>query len=111
MRVGFGFVAIAIIALPAITENALAQDVMRGRDLMTSEERQQARSEMFNAKTQEERDAVRTRHQEEMQSRAAEKGAKLPYESGPSGRGYGPGVGGPPMMQGPMGGGWPGKGQ
>ena len=79
------------------------QDQVYGSQLMTQEERSAYRTQMRNAKTQEEREQIRKEHHEQMKTRAKEKGVTLPDEPpargmgggmGPGGGGMGPGGGG-----------------
>jgi len=73
------------------------QDRLRDRDqvygyqLMTPSERSEYRWQMRTLRTQQERDALRTKHHEQMQKRAAERGVTLPDMPG---QGMGPGQGG-----------------
>lgn len=82
-------VLVAGLALPAVGE------VVRGRDLMTPEEWQTHRTEMLNAETPAERQAVAEKMQQVLQARAAEKGDILASETTrPMMRfGHGPGFG------------------
>lgn len=70
----------------------------RGHPLLTPEERAAHREAMLNAKTPEERQALRDQQHKRMQERAAAQGITLPDEPGPHGRGWkhggGPGYGG-----------------
>lgn len=77
------------LALPA------AAEIVRGRDLMTPAEWQAHRTEMLNAKTPAERQAIAEKMQQVLQARAAEKGDVLASDTvGPMMRyGRGPGFG------------------
>ena len=67
------------------------RDQIYGSQLMTVSERNAYRSQMRALKTQQERDALRAQHHEQMQKRAAERGVTLP-DTPP--QGAGPGQGG-----------------
>ncbi|SOD50858.1 hypothetical protein SAMN06296416_101343 [Pseudoxanthomonas wuyuanensis] len=75
------------------------QDQVYGYQLMTPEERAAHRNQLRSLKTQQERDAFRMQHHQQMQQRAAERGVKLPDvplgQAGGMGmgRGMGPGAG------------------
>jgi len=72
-----------------------------GSQLMTPQERDAYRAKMRSARTQAERDQIRSEHHTEMQQRAKEKGVTLPDQprgpggAGAGGPGKGPGPGGP----------------
>ncbi len=68
-----------------------------GSQLMTQQERGDYRAKMLNAKTPEEREAVRAEHHKAMVERAKERGVTLPESPPPRGgmgRGAGMGQGG-----------------
>ncbi|WP_454831289.1 hypothetical protein [Pseudoxanthomonas wuyuanensis] len=67
------------------------QDQIYGYQLMTPDERMAHRNAMRSLKTQEQRDAFRMQHHQQMQQRAAERGVKLPDV--PLGQGGGMGMG------------------
>jgi len=67
------------------------QDQVYGFQLMTVAERNAYRSQMRMLKTQQERDAFRVQHHQQMQKRAAERGITLPDTPR---QGRGPGQGG-----------------
>lgn len=73
------------------------QDQMRdqvyGSQLMTDQERNEYRSRMRAAKTDEERQRIRKEHHERMKIRAQEQGVTLPDEPPMRGKGMGPGPG------------------
>jgi len=71
-----------------------------GRDLMTPEEISGQRAKMWSAKTEEERQALRTAHHADMLERAKQKGVKLDPAGCPRG-GMGMGRGGPPPTRPP----------
>lgn len=64
-----------------------------GAQLMTQQELIEHRTKMRNAKTPEEREAVRADHHKAMLERAKEKGVTLPETPPPRGMGRGAGVG------------------
>jgi hypothetical protein len=73
-----------------------------GSQLMTPEERTEYRNKMRDAKTQAERDRIRTEHHSAMQERAKEKGITLPDQPrAKSARGPGAGAGGGMRRGGP----------
>lgn len=86
----------ALVLLPAAYA-ADTKPVVRPYDLFTTEERAQMHEQMQNAKTWEERLAIREQHQQEIQKRADAKGATLAggpmMGRGGYGAGVGPGVG------------------
>jgi hypothetical protein len=66
-----------------------------GWQLMTEQERDQYRTAMHALQTEEERTAMRAKHQKEMRARAKEQGVELSEMHGPGGpRGRGAGAGG-----------------
>lgn len=76
------------------------QERIYGSELMTEKERNEYRERMRSAKTEQEREKIRTEHHNRMLARAKERGVKIPDElpvkgggMGP-GRGMGPGAGG-----------------
>lgn len=76
-----------------------APETIRGRELMTEEERERHRQEMRSKATAEEREQARREKHEEMKKRAREEGVELPDEPLPPGSGGGRGgvgAGGPP---------------
>jgi hypothetical protein len=74
-----------------------------GAQLMTQQELIDHRTKMRNAKTPEEREAIRAEHHKAMLERAKEKGVTLPETPPPRGMGRGAGMGPGPGM-GPGGG-------
>ena len=56
---------------------------VRGRELMTEEERRRHRQEMRSKTTEEERERARREHHEEMKERARERGVELPDDPMP----------------------------
>ena len=69
--------------------------LVRGRQLMTDEERAEHRKKMRAAKTAEEREQIRKEFHEQMKARAKERGITLPDEPPAMGGGMGPGGMGP----------------
>ncbi|QXP83904.1 hypothetical protein [Methylococcus sp. Mc7] len=109
----FTFLVVAALAGAAVMTPVLAgeespareqeqiqqQEQVRGRDLMSPEERAQHREKMRSLKTEEERKAFREEQHKKMQERAKEKGLTLPDQpgQGPPGMGGGrQGRAGPP---------------
>lgn len=82
-----------------------AQETIFGSQLMTAEERAAYRQRILAAKTEEERERIRSEHHARMLERAKEQGVTLPEEPPAGGmhRGMGGGMG--PGMGGGMGGG------
>jgi hypothetical protein len=74
------------------------QEQVYGRELMTEQEREAQQSKMRAAKTNEEREKIRTEQHERMKERAKESGKTLsdkpPVNGGGMGRGRRMGVGG-----------------
>lgn len=90
---------VALMALGSTAVGAADQDRDRlqdrdryGWELMTPQEREQHRDKIRSMKTEQEREAYRQQHHEEMQKRAREKGITLPDQ--PRGQGMGNGMGG-----------------
>jgi hypothetical protein len=69
------------------------QERIYGADLMTAEERATYQNRMRSAKTEQEREAIRREHHEQMQARAKAQGKTLP-DAPPADRGPGKGSGG-----------------
>lgn len=70
------------------------QDQIYGSQLMTPAERDEYRARMRTLQTEEERNAFRLQHHEQMQERARLKGLKLPDQPPMQRLGPGPGPGG-----------------
>ena len=85
------------------------QERIYGSELMTEKERNEYRQRMRSAKTEQEREKIRTEHHNRMLARAKERGVKIPDEPPVKGGGMGPGRGMGPGAGG-MGGGAGGKG-
>ena len=80
-----------------------------GYRMMNDQERNEFRDKMRNAKSADERQALRDEHRKQMEARAKERGVTLPVQRGSrsegKGPGYGPGGGkGPGYGPGPRGG-------
>lgn len=80
------------------------QEQIYGSQLMTPAEREAHWAKLRAMKTEEERNAFRLQHHEQMQERARAKGIQLPdvplmRRSGPGAGGPGPGGGGGPMKK------------
>jgi hypothetical protein len=120
-----GFVAAAAVSLLALGMSASAmaqnqtrdqtrdqtrlQDPIYGSQLMTLPERNEYRTRMRSLKTEQEREAFRLEHHQQMQERARAKGITLPETPPARGMGAGMGAGtGPGPGPGPGGG--PGSG-
>lgn len=73
------------------------QDPIYGSELMTPAEREEHWARLRNMKTEEERNAFRLQHHQQMQERARAKGIQLPDE--PLMRRLGPGGGPGPMKK------------
>jgi len=84
LLVAAGLLFLSASAAPAQED----ETPMMGRHLMTEEERDQYRTAMPALRVQEERDAIRAKHQKEMRARAKEQGVEL--SDGPGRRGRGP---------------------
>jgi hypothetical protein len=83
----------AALLVGGLAVPVLGGDVVRGRDLLTTEEWQAHRTEMLNATTPAERQAVRQKMQDRIGQRAAEQGVTLRHQQGGPMRGFGPGFG------------------
>jgi hypothetical protein len=68
-----------------------AQEQIYGSQLMTAEERNDYRNKMRAAKTQTDKDRIRSEHHAAMQARAKERGVTLPDKPQPKGTGKGAG--------------------
>lgn len=80
------------------------QDRIYGSQMMTPQERQEFRSRMRSANTDQEREQIRAEHHERMKVRAKERGVTIPDEPPARGSGMGPGSGMGGGMMGPGGG-------
>lgn len=102
--IGVAFAAgCAVFVVPARAENpakapAAEPEAVCGRALMTPEEISEQRAKMWNASTEDERQALRAAHHEEMLARAKQRGVKLNPAGCPRG---GMGRGGPPKAPSP----------
>jgi hypothetical protein len=86
------------------------QEPIYGSELMTEKERSEYRERMRSAKTQQEREKIRSEHHDRMLARAKERGVKIPDEPPARGGGTGPGGGMGPGAGGMGPGGGSGKG-
>jgi hypothetical protein len=91
------------------------QEQIYGSQLMTAEERTEYRNKMRAAKTQADKDRIRSEHHTAMQARAKERGVTLPDKpqakgkgAGGAGLGAGKGAGGAGQGKGPGAGSSPG---
>ena len=75
------------------------QDQIYGSQLMTPAERDEYRARFRNLRTEEERNAFRLQHHEQMQERARLKGIQLPDQPPVRRMGPGPGPGAGPMKK------------
>jgi hypothetical protein len=99
----------AAAALFAAEQPAPKSEQIYGYRMMGDQERNGYRDRMRNARSAEERQAIRDEHRSLMEARAKERGVTLPEPRGP-GFGPGPGGGGPGAGMGPRAGKGPGKG-
>ncbi|MCP1335761.1 hypothetical protein [Futiania mangrovi] len=83
LAIGLG--ALALTPMPAAAQQG---DQIYGSQLMTEQERMEYRERMRNARTQEERERIRSEHHMMVQERAKQRGVELPPEP-PAGRGGG----------------------
>ncbi len=83
---------LAVIGATMIAGSAMADETVRGRDLMTPQEQSEMRDAMRNAKTPEEREKIRGEQRAKLEQRAAEQGKTLQHQ-GPGGQRPGPGFG------------------
>lgn len=94
-------IAVAMMAaatLFAADQPAPKSEPIYGYRMMNDQERNEYRDRMRNARSTEERQAVRDEHRKVMEARAKERGVTLPEPRGPrgpgaGGPGYGPGAG------------------
>lgn len=87
-----GMVAAALAASLGLAVPAQAEDeLIYGRELMTEQEMAEHRAKMRSFATEQEREAYRLEHHQQMQERAREQGKVLPDEPGPRGKGMGVG--------------------
>jgi hypothetical protein len=82
-----------VAAPPGAAKGDTAPKTVRGREMMTEEERERHRQEMRSKATAEEREQARREKHDEMQERAREQGVEIPDQPLP--RGSGGGAGGP----------------
>ncbi|HET7596636.1 MAG TPA: hypothetical protein VFK15_06870 [Burkholderiales bacterium] len=88
-------VAVPTVAQQAPGQTATKSEPIYGYQIMTPQERDQYREKMRDARSAEERQAVRDEHHAAMVERAKERGITLPDRptgAGPGGRGLGPGM-------------------
>lgn len=89
--------SLAMMALAATTMLAAvpagAEEVVRGRTLLSPQEQTQHRMEMRNVQTSAERQALREKQQKKIEKRAGEQGVTLQHETDPQGLGQGQGQG------------------
>ncbi|HET7393661.1 MAG TPA: hypothetical protein VFK25_07705 [Candidatus Binatia bacterium] len=69
------------------------QEPIYGSELMTEKERSEYRERMRSAKTQQEREKIRSEHHDRMLARAKERGLTIPDQPPAKGAGTGPGGG------------------
>lgn len=86
------------------------QERIYGSELMTEKERNEYRERMRSAKTQQEREKIRSEHHDRMLARAKERGVTIPDQPPAKGAGTGPGGGMGPGAGGMGPGGGSGKG-
>ena len=86
------------------------QEPIYGSELMTEKERNEYRERMRSAKTQQEREKIRSEHHDRMLARAKERGVTIPDQPPAKGAGTGPGGGMGPGAGGMGTGGGSGKG-
>ena len=86
------------------------QERIYGSELMTEKERNEYRERMRSAKTQQEREKIRSEHHDRMLARAKERGVTIPDQPPAKGAGTGPGGGMGPGAGGMGTGGGSGKG-
>ena len=68
----------AVLFLFGVSVNAAESEMIYGSQLMTAKERIEHRERLLNAKTNEEREQIRTEHHARMDERAKAQGMKLP---------------------------------
>jgi len=85
--------AAALILSAGISLGDDQQVTIYGNQLMTQQERNEYRTKMRAAKTDEEREQIRKEHHERMKERAKAQGVTLPDEPPTRGGGMGPGNG------------------
>jgi len=110
--VAAAFMGLVVPAYAAEQATQPKSEPIYGYRLMTNQERNEYREKMRNARSPEERQAVRDEHHKAMQARAKERGVTLPDRPRGPGAGMGPGGGmGPGSGMGPGGGMGPGAGK
>ena len=103
------FLAACLLSAPALhAQDKPKSEPIYGYSMMTSQERDEYRARMREAKSAEERERIRAEHHERMKERAKERGITLP-DKPPAGGGVGMGPGG--MGPGGMGPGGMGRGK
>ncbi len=88
-----GLSATLLATAPVLQAVASEDEYRYGRELMSDEERMEHRHKMREMETEEEREAYRAEHHEEMRKRAQEAGVQIPDEPMPRGGGMGYGAG------------------
>lgn len=77
--------------LPLLLAQSIPEEPVYGSQMMTEQERNEHRTQLRAAKSEEERDQIRRAHHDHMRQRAQERGVTLPEE--PAARGGGTGLG------------------
>ncbi|MCC7484327.1 MAG: hypothetical protein IT529_05010 [Burkholderiales bacterium] len=88
------------VTLIAAEEARPKSEPIYGYRMMDDTERNAYRERMRNAKSADERQAIRDEHHQAMEARAKERGVTLPQPRGPRGAGGGPGYGPGPRGEG-----------
>jgi hypothetical protein len=99
-----GTLGLAAFDVPAgAQEEQAGQEMVFGSQLMTAEERAAYRQRIMAAKTEQEREQIRSEHHARMLERAKERGVTLPEQPPKGGMHMGPGMGPGKGMGGGMG--------
>ena len=95
MTAALAVAMMAAATLFAADQPAPKSEPIYGYRMMNDQERNEFRDRMRNARSADERQAVRDEHRKLMEARAKERGVTLPEPRGPGagGPGYGPGAG------------------
>jgi len=85
--------AVVFLGVGLVADSAAQEEVVYGWQLMSQQERIEYRTKMHSLKTEQEREAFRIQHHEQMKERANAQGVTLPEEPMPRQRDLAPGGG------------------
>ena len=85
--------AVVFLGAGLVADAVAQEEVVYGWQLMSQQERTEYRTKMRSLKTEQEREAFRIQHHEQMKQRANTQGVTLPEEPVPRQRDFAPGGG------------------